>query len=315
MAKLYRVCKHCNYSCEESCFDSHRSRYRCHDSRCPGFAPRDRGSGGGGGSRSSSLRPEPPELHRSGSKRHSGSSSSSRREPSSRGTTPGSSRGTTPTHSRSTTPTPPASGMCYVHDAQTGERYGHPRDPHEDRDHLRLRAKYAPLRRGFRYSYNKAGEVVSFAVSRDAFDYVDPERAEHRRHAPSRSGSVSYRSGGGDGGLPKRSYSTREDTRRPRDYDEGGREGREGLGRRPSTGRRYQPSREEYYGGGGRSYDSMRSRYQSDTYNRSYGGSGSERREYGGGGSSSLRPEDAYGEPRRRIVKPEDVDWEIETVV
>ncbi|KAK8103214.1 hypothetical protein PG984_016360 [Apiospora sp. TS-2023a] len=212
-------------------------------------------------------------------------------------------------------------------DADTGERHGlQPRLTHG------RAVRFGPPRRGFRYGYDSTGTAISFEVSRNANDFCDPADVEYRhRRAPSRSGSRSYRDGGDGGGLPKsyrsdselprRSYSTNtREPRPPRDYFE--ERPASGLGRRPSTGRRYNSSsRDEYYGGGGGSYDSMRSRYPpSDTYSRSYGGTpsggGSGRRERsGGGGSSSLRPEAAYEEPKRRVVKPEDVDWEIETVL
>lgn len=286
MAKLY--CKCCNRGCEEYCFDSHRSRYYCHDSRCPGSAPHsDRR--GGGSSRSSSSRPE---LSRSSSKRHSTSTSRRERRES---------------FSSRPAAAPPVSGMCYSRDSHTGELFGYPRDPNEDCDHLRICRKFPPPQRGFRYGYDSAGNVINFAVSRNADDYCDPADIEYRRRTPSRSASTSHR---GDGGFPKRSYSTRDNTR-PREYDDGT---GGGLGRRPSTGRRYHSSRDEYYGGGGGSYDSMRAWYPPESFSRSYGG-GSGRHERSGGGSSSLRPEAAYEEPKRHVVKPEDVDWEIETVV
>ncbi|KAK7946078.1 uncharacterized protein PG986_010399 [Apiospora aurea] len=75
MPMLY--CKFCQRGCDAMCFDSHRSRYYCHDSRCPGSEPR----GSDRGRSSSTLRPE---LSRSSSKRHGGGpsrSSSVRRTP------------------------------------------------------------------------------------------------------------------------------------------------------------------------------------------------------------------------------------------
>ncbi|KAK8023569.1 hypothetical protein PG993_011635 [Apiospora rasikravindrae] len=339
MGMLY--CKFCNRGCDANCFDSHRTRYYCHDSRCPGSEPR----GSDRGRRSSStLRPEPPsrssstlrpELSRSSSKRYSSSRSSSsvRRTPERR-------------ESISRTSTP-VSGMCYSRDARTGERFSYPCNPNEDRDHMRICAKYPPPKRGFRYGYDNDGVVVSFSVSREADDYCDRADMDYRRERPERppSRSASYRGGGdpgierphsrsasyrggGDAGTPKRSYSTRgrdfddrggglgrsystRDTR-PRDMDQGG---GGGLGRRPSMSRRHQSARDEYAyaGSGGRSYESSRPRYPPGYMNQNYG-SWSGRHEPSAGMGSSLRPE-AAEEPKRKIVTPEEVDWEIETVI
>ncbi|KAK7946079.1 uncharacterized protein PG986_010400 [Apiospora aurea] len=197
--------------------------------------------------------------------------------------------------------------MCHSRDARTGERFSYPRNPHEDRDHMRICAKYPSPKRGCRYGYDGDGNVVSFSVSREADDYCDPAGIDYRREQrperpPSRSGS--YRAGGwGDAGIPRRSYR------------------REGLGRRPSmSSRRYPSSRDEYAyaaGGGGHSYDSSRPRYPPGYMNQHYGG-GSWTGGYGPTGApmgSSPRPGAAAEEPKRKIVKPEDVDWEIETVV
>ncbi|KAK8070422.1 hypothetical protein PG997_010625 [Apiospora hydei] len=305
MPMLY--CKFCQRGCDALCFDSHRSRYYCHDSRCPGSEPRGSDRDRGRSSSSSTLRPEPPsrppsrsssstlrpELSRSSSKRHGGHSSRSssvRRTPE-RECRESISRSATPVNGGS------GSGMCHSRDARTGERFSYPRNPHEDRDHMRICAKYPPPKRGCRYGYDGDGNVVSFAVSREADDYCDPADIDYRREQrperpPSRSGS--YRSGGGGGsgggeaGIPRRSYSTRgrdyEDrgsgglgrsysTRdaRPHDIDPG----REGLGRRPSMSRRYPSSRDEYAyaaGGGGHSYDSSRPRYPPGYMNQHYGG-------------------------------------------
>ncbi|KAK7973439.1 hypothetical protein PG988_007573 [Apiospora saccharicola] len=163
-------------------------------------------------------------------------------------------------------PEAPVSGTAYSRDSRTGVLFGYPRDPNEDRDHVRMCAQFGPPRRGFRYGYDSTGTTISFEVSRNALDFGgDPAQAadvEYRHlRAPSRSGSRSYRDGGdggglpksyrGDGELPRRSYSTNtRETRPPRDYFE--ERPASGLGRRPSTGRRYNSSsRDGYYGGGG----------------------------------------------------------------
>ncbi|KAK7973568.1 HAD-superfamily subfamily IIA hydrolase [Apiospora arundinis] len=299
-------CKHCSRGCDQYCFDGHRSRYYCHDRRCPGFDP----------PRDSSLRPEV--LSRSSSKRYTSGRSSS-----SRPSRPGDGvryveRREPP---RSATP---SDRLCTFKIEQTGEILTYPRDPNRDRDHLNLLMRHPAPKRGYRYAYDRAGNTVTLPVGPEADDYYDPADAERssRSRRPSRSASTSYRDGGdqerrsyssareirrepgGNSGLG-RSYSTRE-TRR--DYDEGGGLGA-GLGRRLSVGRgRNYSSRDDYAGGGGGSYDSMRSRHPPESFSRSY----STRR---GRSESFLRPEAAYEEPRQRVVKPEDVDWEIETVV
>ena len=307
-------CRYCHRGCEISCFDSHRSKYYCHDTRCRGHEPQSSGSAGG----------TRPSLLRSSSKRHSENRSSSR------------SRTDTVHHERRSetrlTAGPPSDGLIYGKDKHTGERFSYPRNPNHDRDHVYLCARHPAPKPGFRYGYDRDGSVLTFKVRPPADDYCDA--ADARR--PSRS--ASHREGGDS--LAKRRYSTHEPRRRDADEREASsgsystreprrEDDRGGLSRsystretyreeggvsrrRPSVGQRYHTSRAEQAGGFGGSYDSARSRYPPDSFSRSQG----ERRERGGGGGGThLRPEAAYEAARQRVVKPEDVGWEIEEVI
>ncbi|KAH9905259.1 hypothetical protein F4778DRAFT_729199 [Xylariomycetidae sp. FL2044] len=85
--------------------------------------------------------------------------------------------------------------LLQARDGVTGEYYQYHRDPNKDRAHLECCRALGPPKPGFRYGYNKRGDIVSFAVLEGAKDYLP----SYSKGSSSRNSSSRNPSGYGSG--------------------------------------------------------------------------------------------------------------------